>query len=84
MKNNSVINGDGSHTYSTDDEGHSGRKEGHGGSSDREVLVDVPLSFELAGFEPLPVATRGAYIPTWRRLDEMIGSMCVLPDLNLF
>lgn len=39
---------------------HSERKSSDGGTSDHEALVDVPLSFELSGFEPLPVATRGA------------------------
>lgn len=28
-------------------------------STDQEALVDVPLSFELSGFEPLPNANRG-------------------------
>ncbi|KAL3150737.1 hypothetical protein ABBQ32_000519 [Trebouxia sp. C0010 RCD-2024] len=28
-------------------------------SADQEALVDVPLSFELSGFEPLPNANRG-------------------------
>ena len=47
-----------------DEHEHSGRKGSGGGTStsDQEALVDVPLSFELSGFEPLPVgATRGPY-----------------------
>lgn len=43
-----------------DDAEHSERKSSDGGTSDHEALVDVPLSFELSGFEPLPAANRGA------------------------
>ena len=31
-------------------------------SADQEALVDVPLSFELSGFEPLPNANRGTIL----------------------
>ena len=53
------------------DDEHSERKSSDGGTSDHEALVDVPLSFELSGFEPLPMANRGA--PA-----SMQGSLCHL------
>ena len=39
-------------------------KEADGGTlhSDQEALVDVPLSFELSGFETLPNINRGTHV----------------------
>ena len=37
----------------------SDREDVNGGTSDQEALVDVPLSFELSGFEPVQFANRG-------------------------
>ena len=74
-----------------DEHEHSGRKGSDGGTStsDQEALVDVPLSFELSGFEPLPVgAARGPYasdvpaLPKGHGASHAVSLPCVTLELT--